>query len=391
MKGGDLQLPERSTRMKSWGRCGLLGLSLLGGACAPQTPASRADATLTDAAPQDAASSDAAPQDAASSDAALPDAASVDAALPDSARPDAGSPDAALPDAAPPPPPRACLGTYGRAEDLGILDDERIDEASGLVASSFDPRVVWTHNDSGDVARLFAVDTTGRRLGLLYLPEAENIDFEDLARAACPDASGPCLWVADTGTNEGDRAEFALYATPEPRVAFGVPFEDFTADRMWRFRFRYPDGVVDSEALLVDRDGGAFRTIEKVDAPRARVFRSEGPLVPDALMTLVEESTLDAPGFAIPQGRMVTGAALHPLEDRVLLRVYTGSYEYRLAPGQGLGDLARVAPTMVSAGPLSEPQGEAIAYDGSGLNVLTVSEDAQRTGRVPLHVYRCLP
>ena len=343
--------------------------------------------------PDDGAGQDDARGDAQATDARVTDTARADAAR-DAAASDAGPLDAAPSDAATSdaaPPARACSGAYGRAEDLGLLDDPRIDEASGLVASSFDPRVVWTHNDSGDVARLFAVDTTGRRLGLLYLPDAENIDFEDVARAACPDASGSCLWIADSGTNGGDRAEFVLYATPEPQVAFGVAFDDFTADRVWRFRFRYPAGVVDSEALLVDRDGGAFRTIEKVDAPRARIFRSEGPLVPDTLTTLVEEATLDAPGFAIPQGQMVTGAALHPTEARVLLRVYTGSYEYRLPAGQELEALAQVTPRLVAAGPLSEPQGEAIAYDGSGLNVLTVSEDAQRTERVPLHIYRCQP
>jgi hypothetical protein len=306
--------------------------------------------------------------------------------------------DAAPPvDASLPPGPwrspvrETCPGTYGRSENLAIMDEERLDEASGLAASPTDPRVLWLHNDSGDVARLFALDTTGRRLGLVYLRGIENVDFEDLAIAACPDGSGPCLWVGDIGMNSRNRDDFVVYALPEPAVRFGEVFRDFSAERVWRFPVRYPGGGVDSEALIVDPDGQGFRTVEKVDGPRARVFRHPGPLEDGVEAELALESTLSSPGFEIPQGRMITGAHLHPTGTRLLLRVYTGSYEYRLEPGQTLADLSQVSPTLVSAGPLSEPQGEAIAYDGTGLEVLTVSEDPRGDGDVPIHRYRCQP
>ncbi len=373
-----------------------LGLSACGTDDAPKDPAPADAATVTDTrTANDArpiADATAPPADGSTPPRDTRPLADVDLA------PDLDTPDAERPiDASLPPGPwrspvrETCPGTYGRAEDLTIMDEERLDEASGLAASPTDPRVLWLHNDSGDVARLFALDTTGQRLGLVYLRGIENVDFEDLAIAACPDGSGPCLWVGDIGMNSRDRADFVVYAVPEPAVRFGESFRDFSAERVWRFPIRYPDGGVDSEALIVDPDGQGFRTVEKVDGPRARVFRHPGPLQDGVAAELQLESTLTSPGFEIPQGRMITGAHLHPTGTRLLLRVYTGSYEYRLAPGQTLADLSQVTPTLVSAGPLSEPQGEAIAYDGTGLEVLTVSEDSRGDGDVPIHRYRCRP
>ena len=40
-------------------------------------------------------------------------------------------------------------------------------------------------------------------------------------------------------------------------------------------------------------------------------------------------------------------------------------------------------------GPLSEPQGEAIAYDASGTGLWTVSEDPEGEEPQPLHHFRC--
>ena len=88
-------------------------------------------------------------------------------------------------------------------------------------------------------------------------------------------------------------------------------------------------------------------------------------------------------------GRMITGASLHPNGDRLLLRVYTGIYEYRLGPGQTMGDLGAIAPRQVTLGPLSERQGEAVAYDTAGTGVWSVSEDWRKRPGQPLHHHDC--
>ncbi|MCA9537805.1 MAG: hypothetical protein KC620_02890 [Myxococcales bacterium] len=346
--------------------------------------------------------------EAAPIDGALPDGPVIDVG-PDAAPPvDAaadGSPDAALDmapdaeidaaaDAAPDaevdaepgwrfPPRETCGGRYASPVELSELGDPGVVEASGLTASPSRPDVLWLHNDSGDGPMLYAVGTNGTPRARLVLP-VQAVDWEDLAAAACPDRSGPCLWVADVGDNLLTRDVVYVYAVPEPQAdGFGM------ADRIWRFPLRYPDGPVDSEALAVAPDGSTFWLFEKVDGPEARIFQSPAPLIDGRRATAVEVGRFNSPGVAVQFGRMVTGAALHPKGNRLLIRVYTGTFEYRFGPDQGVADIGAIEPTLVAFGPISEPQGEAVAYSATGRDVLTVSEDPDREPGQPVHAYLC--
>lgn len=172
---------------------------------------------------------------------------------------------------------------------------------------------------------------------------------------------------------------------PEPAV--GGFFGDIDAAAVWRFPVRYPgDEGVDAEALLVESDGTGFYLFEKVDAAAARLFATGPGLAPDADNELEVLTVIASPGIAIPLGRMITGADLHPSGDRLFVRVYTMSVEYRLAPDETIAELANVAPTVVAVGPLTEGQGEAIGYSAEGTGLWTVSEGA---GAI-LHAYPCL-
>ena len=300
-----------------------------------------------------------------------------------------GPPKDAGPDGAV-PTEGACTGTYTRPTETGRLDDDRLTEVSGIAASHQNQGVLWVHNDSGDLPRIFALNTVGHLLGVVYLRGVENVDWEDIAVAGCPDGSGPCIWVADSGDNGGRRAEFNIQVVREPAVD-PAGFADLAVDVGWHYTYRFPDDVHDAEALAVPADGSGFSLFEKVDGPRARLYRWPGALLPDTATTLELVTTFDSPGFNVALGHMITGSSLHPDGRRLLVRVYTGSYEYRLPPGEGLEALSHLTPLRVAAGPLSEPQGEAIGYDAAGTGVFTVSEDTDHTGQVPLHHYDCVP
>ena len=72
--------------------------------------------------------------------------------------------------------------------------------------------VLWTHNDSGDVPRLFAVNTRGRVLSQVAVAGAAATDWEDVA--AAPNA----IYVADIGDNGAQRPGVVVYRVAEPRV-----------------------------------------------------------------------------------------------------------------------------------------------------------------------------
>ena len=88
-----------------------------------------------------------------------------------------------------------------------------IPETSGLAVSRQHPGLLWTHNDSGSAAVLFALDTAGTLRGRVRIP-IRTRDWEDVSAARCP--SGDCLYIADIGDNRRTRRQVQIYRVPEP-------------------------------------------------------------------------------------------------------------------------------------------------------------------------------
>src|SRR5688500_832138 len=77
---------------------------------------------------------------------------------------------------------------------------------------------LWTHND-GDEARLYRVDAAGAIAQVVQLEGAGAADIEDIDAGPCPDGVGECIWLADTGDNDGERAAVALLVLQVPDTA----------------------------------------------------------------------------------------------------------------------------------------------------------------------------
>jgi hypothetical protein len=259
-----------------------------------------------------------------------------------------------------------------------------LEEVSGIAASPTKPGLLWMHADSGNDPILFALRDDGTLLGRVLLEGVDARDLEDIAAARCPDGEGFCLFLADTGDNNRERDDVALLILPEPEVDPEVIFADLTATPAV-VPVTYPGGeAIDVEALAVTADGQRAFLFEKVDAARARAFSA--PVGPRLDLELLLE--FDSPGVAIEKGRMITAADLHPSGQRLVLRVYTGVFEY-LLDDAGLARLEDTAPVTVTLGPLDEPQGETIAYDFSGVGLWSASEDPEGDPGQPLHHYLC--
>ena len=139
------------------------------------------------------------------------------------------------------------FGARAQAVDSTLLfkfADSQIDESSGLGTSSYGDGIVYTHNDSGDTARFFAVNSSGATVAIYTLKGATAHDWEDMETGT--DASGkPVLYFGDIGDNSAKRTEIDVYQVPEPRGP--------SANVPWiRYRFAYPDGPHNAETLMVD-------------------------------------------------------------------------------------------------------------------------------------------
>ncbi len=252
------------------------------------------------------------------------------------------------------------------------LQSSDVPESSGVAWSRDDPGVFWTVNDGRDGV-LFAFDTTGAPLGRVETTGSRLWDVEDLASGPCGDAV--CLFLADVGDNGERRETVAIERLEDP----GLPAEG-SAERV-RFPIRYPDGPMDTEAIIVDGDGEVYLVSKGRSAPPT-LYRHPGPWVPDSVVTLerVQALASRAPGTR----DQVTGATWVPGTDLVLIRTYTRLTAWRLAGG----GLEPVPNGEISLGPLQEPQGEAVAAAGID-RVLLTSEGGPFRDRSALHLLQC--
>mmetsp|Transcript_27099 Transcript_27099/g.59280 ORF Transcript_27099/g.59280 Transcript_27099/m.59280 type:complete len:561 (-) Transcript_27099:53-1735(-) len=286
----------------------------------------------------------------------------------------------------------AAVGGYGDGEtpflpgvEVGIVSANPIREASGLAASRINPNVLYTHNDRGDVARIFAINTDGVFLGTVNLKFASNVDYEDISVGPGPDADASYIYVADTGNNFFERQprdNIVIYRFLEPTItARNSVFEDQST--MIReidvLTLYYPFAFVhDAETLLVDPTDGKLYIITKRNGDNYVYRTTEAWEAGNAEKTLEYTGRMGSPDDA-------TGGDVSADGMEVLVK-NRGNVVYfrRNSPSDDLASL------LVQQGLFlpyeTEPQGEAIAFSANGNGYYTISE-AKRQSSVPLFYY----
>lgn len=236
----------------------------------------------------------------------------------------------------------------------GPVEFGELPESSGLAVSRRHPGLLWSHNDSGSAAVLFAIDTAGTVHGRVSVPVATR-DWEDVSAGPCP--SGDCLYVADIGDNRRQRQSVKIYRVPEPATGDGetAPPEVFNAT--------YADGAHNAEAMFVvgadlfivtrDRIGGLYR----------------------ATLTEGEELRFERIGELGLQA--VTDAETDRDGKTVVVRTEHEAVLYRMA------DRTLGAPFVrIPLDGLKEPQGEGVALDGSTLFLSSEGRSWSPAGRL---------
>jgi hypothetical protein len=233
------------------------------------------------------------------------------------------------------------------------LADPQITESSGIVASATYNDVLYTHNDSGDVARFFAIDRTCRTRATFVLTGVQARDWEDISRGP-----GNTLWLGDIGDNNSTRTKGILvHRVPEPGPAQGV-----VRLRAISYRLTYTDGPHDAEALLVHPRTGQLLVVTK-GLTGATVYAAPLPLHAATPNVLERVGTVSVPE--------VTAGDISPDGTHVVLRNYTAAYEWDVTgddiAGALTGESTRI-PLPRSA------QGEAITYSRDGGSMIVTSE-----------------
>jgi hypothetical protein len=257
-----------------------------------------------------------------------------------------------------------------RVRNTGHVGADGATELSGLVLSPTQPGVLWTHNDSGDRPRIFALRTDGSLIASLDVPGADAIDWEDIAVGP-----GGDLLLGDIGDNDAKRASIDIYRVPEPRLDSGG--QPGTTAAATRLRLTYPDGAHDAETLLADRTTGEIVIVTKRLSGSSGVYatRAPAPGVSTA-RRLRRVGTLN-----LGLGGLATGGDVSANRRIVAIRTYTDLYAWGRRPGASLAATLTRRPCDGQVSLVDEGQGEALALSRDGRSFFTVAEGSAATLR----------
>ena len=268
--------------------------------------------------------------------------------------------------------------TFANAVTNGVVNIPLLKEASGIAASRNNPGVLWTENDSGNAAVVYAIDSQGRDLGTYALPG--NTDNEDIGMGPGPVTNVSYLYVTDIGDNNSDRSSIEIYQVPEPAVYFwqtNNPVSNRALKGMRTIFLTYPDGAHNAEAEFADPVTGDWYVLTK--ASTSRIYVAPKVLLDtttNIVLTFVRTLAFDVPN----------GADISPLGDEILVRQENFAQIFTRTNNQAIssvfGEASNGIPVVGEAN--GEPNGEAIGFDYYGSGYFTLS-DSESSGKQPLY------
>jgi hypothetical protein len=287
-------------------------------------------------------------------------------------------------------PPESMGTALQNVVTVPLRRDRELVENSAAAMSARQPGVLFTINDSGNDALLFAVDTTGADRGVWRVHGATNVDWEAASIGPCgaqqpQGAASACVYIGDTGENTGAPSR-AIYRIVEPNATGGRG--QVQAEVL---HYTYPDQSHDVEAMYVAPNGDVVLITKRPIQDRARrlrpalVFRVPASAwgTSDRAVAQLVDSLPIVPG-SVPF-RLITDASLAPDAKHVAVRTYAQVYIFATDSVTGAVNHA-IAPTVCDVTSLGEPQGEGVTWANARGRLVFTSEGR----RAPLKLADCL-
>jgi hypothetical protein len=267
-----------------------------------------------------------------------------------------------------------------------IVKHPPIAEMSGIVKSQTHSDTYWVHNDSGDVPRIFAINSKGgaimppfetgfwtdvpiagkREWPGIKVENASNIDWEDIT------LDKGNLYISDMGNNGNARRDLGIYVVAEPN-----PLAVSSVRSLKFLPVRYPDQTAfppkkwhfDCEAMFALRGKLFFLTKHRLDdkigipLDSTKLYRLDSMRIDrDNVLTKLDEAS----GL----GGWVTGAAASPDGKRIAVLCQAIRQSVWILDGRASGDKFLSAPKRQI--PLSGlKQAEAITFEDNDTVVIT--------------------
>ena len=220
------------------------------------------------------------------------------------------------------------------------LEDSRIVESSGLARSTYARDILFTHNDSGDSARVFAVDPSGDTQAVLTLGGISSRDAEDSRRVA----------HTVVGRHRGQRRRPRRHPGLPLRRAGHLVEQDRLCDDV---PVQVRQQAHNAEGLMVDPVSGRLYVVTKATSG-AGIYVAPSTLSTSTVNTLTRVAS--APS-------LIKAASFSPDGSRFVLSGGSYVYVYRSIGG---------TPVRIQKPPLQ--QGESVAVSRGGGTMVVGSE-----------------
>lgn len=252
---------------------------------------------------------------------------------------------------------------YGPAREMAKLANRAIDESSGLACSRLGHGLYWTHNDSGDDARIYLFDSKGSDLGSCVLENVLAYDWEDIASFTWKGKH--YLLLCDVGNNGLAAPIQMLHLIEEPQVD---PKRGLTSEHVpvvETIFYSYEDDHRNCEAVAVDPSDRTILLATKELDLKCYVYALPWPENnPKKAFSARRIATLKIP--------LVTAMDISPDGRRAVLVTYGNAFEFERKEQEPWADaFARQPRELVM--PL-RIQGESICYGFDGKTLYLTSE-----------------
>ncbi len=257
---------------------------------------------------------------------------------------------------------------YKAPQRLALLEDDEINESSGLARCVSRPGTYWTHNDSGDRPRLFLFDEAGKTLATFDVAGARATDWEDMCSFRYQQTN--YLLIGDVGDNAARRQSVKLYLVEEPSESrLAKPLGGKLAVKQ-TIEFTYEDGPRDCESIGFDPRGGEIYLVSKEVAMECSVYRL--PLFgnDDGQVRVAKRVARIEVPIAVAMDISPDGSGL-------IVLTYFEAFEFRRRGKESLAAALR-RPGRRLTMPVRR-QGETICYGHDGRSLFLTSEGVRQS------------
>lgn len=253
--------------------------------------------------------------------------------------------------------------SYGPGRQVCRLANPAIDESSGLARSRRRPGFFWTHNDSGDKARIYLFDAEGRDLGSCELDNVMAFDFEDMFSFESDGKS--YLVLCDVGNNVRASMVQIMYLIEEPEIGADDRVAVSKVPVIETINFSYEDDHRDCEAVAVDPTTKTIFFVTRERGQSCYVYALPWPPhVPNKAFVARKIATLKLPA--------TTAMDISSDGRRAVVLTYVSAYEYVRGEDEDWSEGFSRPPREITT-PV-RIQGESICYGADDKTLYLTSE-----------------